>query len=102
MAPPADLSMLSADLRIQSRCGQPGDTGNELGIGAYCDSNTPCSGNTICSNIQNDPSQPERNTFFCTIPCQVGSTGTCGSNASCVCENGLCGCAPDRCPRPGG
>jgi len=99
---PADLSAGGPDLRIQSRCGQPGDTGNELGIGAYCDNSTPCTGmNTICSSIRNDAANPQLNTFFCTTLCQAGSN-TCGTNASCVCEGGLCGCAPDRCPRPGG
>jgi hypothetical protein len=101
-----DLSM-SVDMRLRSQCGQPGDTGNDIGVGKFCMTQDDCMGNgqaTVCSVLLNDPSKPDENTYFCTLAgiCNPSGPNNCGMNASCVCRNGLCGCAPDRCPRPGG
>jgi hypothetical protein len=89
----------SVDMAQQSDCGNPGDVGNELGVGKYCPngisdcSNTPMA--PLCSSL-GDP-----NTHFCTKTCQMGSTGTCGTGAECVCNgNNQCGCTPSSCLGP--
>ncbi len=72
-------------------CGQPGDTGNELGVGQYCTGfNTGCTGMaSLCSNIS------DSQLHFCTMVCQAG--GNCGTGATCQCQNNQCGCFPDSC-----
>ena len=78
-----------------SLCGQPGDMGNELGIGKFCASLSDCNGTTaapLCSSI-GDP-----DTHFCTKTCQMGSTTSCGTGAECTCNNNnQCGCTPSVC-----
>lgn len=77
-----------------SLCGQPGDVGNELGIGKYCEGIGDCSGEAwLCSDI-GDP-----NTHFCTKTCSsTGSPTQCGTGAECVCnESNQCGCTPSSC-----
>jgi hypothetical protein len=72
-------------------CGQPGDAGNELGVGQYCTGfNTGCTGMaSLCSNIS------DAQLHFCTMVCQAG--GNCGTGATCQCQGGQCGCFPDAC-----
>lgn len=80
---------------IESSCGQPGDVGNELGIGRFCTSLGDCP----------DPSAPlcsilgDRNTHFCTKVCQAsGPADQCGTGARCACNpGGQCGCTPSVC-----
>lgn len=79
-----------------STCGNPGDTGNDQGVGKYCASLSDCSGNmtaTLCSSL-GDPT-----THFCTHTCSsTGSADQCGTNATCECNNSnQCGCTPDSC-----
>jgi len=78
-----------------SDCGNPGDVGNELGIGKYCASLTDCLGSTtasLCSSL-GDP-----NTHFCTKRCTQGSTTECGTGAACTCDgSNRCGCTPMSC-----
>ncbi|MCE9574745.1 MAG: hypothetical protein K8W52_16470 [Deltaproteobacteria bacterium] len=79
-----------------SSCGQPGDVGNELGVGKFCATLTDCSSNgsaNLCS-ILGDPT-----TFFCTKLC-TAATGAadCGSNTTCTCNaSNQCGCTPNAC-----
>ncbi len=89
-----------------SVCGHPGDQGNSLGIGLFCQSLGDCQGTTdapLCSTLGgSDPP-----TFFCTKTCNTtdagptdpdaGPTGPCGEMASCQCGGGGCGCTPDSC-----
>ena len=81
---------------FQSKCGKPGDTGNELGVGKFCPTVNDC-GDTqdapICSSL-GDPT-----THFCTKTCQsTGSAGQCGTNATCECNSSnQCGCTPNSC-----
>lgn len=72
-------------------CGQPGDTGNELGVGKYCNALSDCSGNmaNLCATL-GDPKL-----HFCTFACQMG--GNCGTGAACQCQGGQCGCFPNAC-----
>ena len=76
-------------------CGQPGDTGNELGVGYYCTSFNDCfatSGAPLCA-VLGDP-----NAHFCTKTCTMGDDASCGTNASCTCNsNNQCGCTPNYC-----
>jgi hypothetical protein len=81
---------------FSSTCGMPGDTGNDVGVGKFCESLADCSGNmsaTLCSSF-GDPT-----THFCTKTCaSTGSAGQCGSNASCECNaSNQCGCTPNSC-----
>jgi hypothetical protein len=84
-----------------SYCGHPGDEGNELGVGKFCDEFADC-GDTVnaplCSEI-GDPS-----THFCTKTCRGGDADAgsleeqCGSGEiTCVCSGGQCGCTPTEC-----
>lgn len=92
-APSTDLASTgtSTDLAGGSGlcCGQPGDTGNELGVGKYC-TGFDCTGMAnLCSTL-GDPQL-----HFCTMVCQMG--GNCGTGATCQCQGGQCGCFPDSC-----
>ena len=99
---PADLLSSSADLANGSTstdmagggsglcCGQPGDAGNELGVGKYCSGFGDCTGMAnLCASL-GDPQL-----HFCTMVCQMG--GNCGTGATCQCQGGQCGCFPDSC-----
>ena len=78
---------------LATTCGHPGDPGNALGVGKYCAQISDCSGLTagICA-ILGDP-----NAHFCTKTCAMGSTDACGSEATCACQGGQCGCVPNAC-----
>lgn len=81
---------------VQSTCGNPGDVGNEMGVGKYCETLADCSGNgpsTLCSSF-GDPT-----THFCTHTCSsTGSAGQCGSATTCECNaSNQCGCTPNSC-----
>src|SRR5438876_12197058 len=48
---------------FMSECGQPGDEGNELGVGRFCTSQDDCANNTratLCSHLIRP------NSYFCT------------------------------------
>jgi hypothetical protein len=78
-----------------SICGHPGDQGNSLGVGRFCQSSNDCANNTsatICAIVGDDHS------FFCTFVChQDGGADQCGENAECACQGGPCGCFPKAC-----
>jgi hypothetical protein len=78
-----------------AHCGQPGDTGNSLGVGKYCASEGDCIGNgsaIFCSNLGGP------GTNFCTMSCTASdASNPCGSGASCQCQGGQCGCTPNYC-----
>lgn len=82
-----------------SSCGNPGDLGNDLGIGKFCGTISDCSTTTaapLCSSL-GDPT-----THFCTKTCQSsGSATQCGTGAQCECNAGnQCGCTPTSCLAP--
>lgn len=97
----ADM-VVGRDMAFFSVCGHPGDTGNSLGVGKFCQKLTDCTSNTkatLCSTLGSD------NAFFCTMTCtppatDMGST-ECGENAYCQCGSGSaqsgCGCYPNAC-----
>lgn len=80
-----------------SACGQPGDLGNELGVGKFCATLGDCGDTTdapLCSSL-GDPS-----THFCTKTCTAptpGSPNECGTDAECTCSGGNCGCVVSAC-----
>ena len=78
-----------------SKCGKPGDTGNELGIGKFCASFSDCSNTQkapLCSSLG------DKDTHFCTTTCTMGSTTDCGTASTCTCnDNNQCGCTPNAC-----
>lgn len=87
-----------ADMSFRSDCGHPGDKGNSLGVGMFCDTLDACSNNskaTLCT-ILGDPDN-----FFCTFRCDAnGAANQCGENARCACNGGPCGCFPTACDPP--
>ena len=81
-----------------TKCGKPGDTGNELGVGTFCASLSDC-GSTqsapLCSSLG------DKDTHFCTRTCTMGSTTDCGTAAECTCNaSNQCGCTPSVCLGP--
>src|SRR5436190_21066523 len=80
---------------MASVCGHPGDTGNSLGVGEYCNDLSTCAHNskaTLCTILGSS------NVYFCTMTCSgTDLGGECGEDASCQCSGGQCGCFPDRC-----
>jgi hypothetical protein len=79
-----------------SACGQPGDVGNDKGIGKFCKVLSDCQGNmsaTLCSILG------DSTTHFCTTTCSsTGSADQCGMNAMCTCNSSnQCGCTPNAC-----
>jgi hypothetical protein len=98
----ADQGAPDAYVVSPNNCVQPGATGNEKGIGAYCtpgqgigDSGNECpsidGGILVCSGSFGAPN----NEVFCTTPCNT--TQDCGSNAVCVANPLGTGCAPIQC-----
>jgi hypothetical protein len=78
---------------FESDCGKPGDTGNEVGIGKFCEGLSDCDSSApLCSSI-GDP-----NTHFCTRTCPMGDNSVCGTGAECTCNSSnQCGCTPSAC-----
>ena len=79
-----------------STCGMPGDQGNELGVGKFCQTLNDCNGTPsapLCSNLGDET------TFFCTKFCSAnGSADQCGTAATCTCNSSnQCGCTPNAC-----
>lgn len=78
---------------VPGSCGNPGDAGNELGVGRYCDTTADCAGlpASVCA-FAYDGSLPH----VCIVaPCD-GATN-CGASATCTCNALGCGCLPDAC-----
>lgn len=79
-----------------STCGHPGDTGNDMGVGKFCQTQADCSQTAaagLCSIIG------DSTTHFCTHTCtSTGSADQCGSDATCECNSSnQCGCTPNAC-----
>jgi hypothetical protein len=101
-----------------SICGQPCQSGNSLGVGAFCNNITDCTQLPqahLCASL-GDP-----NAHFCTFRCSnppeagaedggdageeagSGFPTSCGAGATCTCDNsGNCGCTPNMCLTGGG
>ena len=85
----------AAEAAFKSDCGHPGDKGNELGVGKFCQTLSDCSANkkaTLCTTISDNKN------FFCTASCTDGGPADqCGTASSCQCQGAQCGCFPDAC-----
>jgi len=88
------------DAGFKSDCGHPGDMGNALGVGMFCQSVADCVNNTqatLCTTLGSATN------FFCTFACKAaGPANQCGENATCECSTGGCGCFPNSCLGDGG
>lgn len=88
----------------QSSCGHPGDMGNSLGVGKFCQYTiADCGMNTrarLCTTL--DPKGDAN--YFCTFPCNpmTDPVDVCGERARCACDStgGACGCFPIACDGP--
>jgi hypothetical protein len=92
-APPPDGPPADA---FDTICGKPGDLGNEIGVGKFCNAIGDCSstsGAKICATLGNPKAH------FCTKLCQNEDAGVaaCGTAATCTCGQGSCGCTPNAC-----
>jgi hypothetical protein len=105
----ADLSVNAAspDMALLSRCGHPGDVGNNLGVGKFCTNLGPdCTGNgmaTMCSALFNGQTPSADDAYFCSFQCvSTDPPDVCGENAKCLCNaSNLCACIPTSCVPPG-
>jgi hypothetical protein len=80
---------------FQSACGHPGDTGNEMMIGKFCQSFGDCPQTAPLCSVIGDPT-----THFCTRTCSGSGSGSaqCGTNTTCTCNaSNQCGCTPNSC-----
>ena len=94
----ADMAVGAADLLFDTSCGRPGNVGNALGVGRFCESFGECSVTPlarICAAID-DPRK-----HFCTMVCDPKMPSACGDGATCRCEQ-LCLCTPAACATIGG
>jgi hypothetical protein len=94
----ADLAA-PLDLAPTPGCGHPGDTGNNKGVGQYCQSTSDCAPPAkfctadvgkghICTIVNCDPTKDP--------------VAECGDEgAMCRCSMLGCGCVPGRCVKPG-
>ena len=92
-ATPTLVATPTSTLAAATTCGQPGDTGNDLGIGRYCTAHSDCAGQPadICASAFNVSLPP-----VCIVaPCD--GTTNCGAGASCACGALGCGCLPNAC-----
>jgi hypothetical protein len=87
-----------------TQCGQPGDTGNSLGVGQYCTiqgPDCPSGGGAhvlLCSALTNGSTPSPTDTFFCSFTCEATSPPDfCGENAACLCDSRGCACIPTHC-----
>ena len=84
-----------------SCCGVPGNPGNELGVGKFCQDSLDCTSQkaTICATTF------APNLTFCTMACTMGGgNAQCGSGGVCQCAGAnQCACVPAECitPPPG-
>jgi len=81
---------------FSANCGQPGDLGNSMGVGKYCDQafgqcEAPAS---ICAILSGDDTAT-----FCTKICDgdMPDLEQCGEDATCACMGSNCGCTPNAC-----
>src|SRR5438309_11830004 len=71
----ADLSASasSPDMELLSRCGHPGDVGNNFGVGKFCTNMGPdCTANgkaTMCSALFNGQTPSASDAYFCSFQC---------------------------------
>jgi hypothetical protein len=83
-----------APVAAANNCVPKGYKGNNVGVGAFCDSTTSCPDSTkflVCTAFHDAPPTE----YFCTTPCTAD--GDCGDNAFCVHDPAGSGCVPAQC-----
>lgn len=79
-------------------CGQPGDEGNDIGVGRFCTRRGgQCAVNSGARLCLQDVA-PDDDQWFCTRLCTMDSE--CGAGAVCVGEARGAGCVPAECAPP--
>jgi hypothetical protein len=81
----------SGDAGSGAACVQPGQKSNDQGVGAYCDSTTPCPTNTFCTADFGAPVGAQ----FCSKTCTTDDQ--CGTGAFCYHEARGAGCVTNAC-----
>jgi len=107
---PADASADAAEepFNPKSSCGHPGDMGNSLGVGKFCQYTIADCGMNLKARLCTTLDPKGNDNYFCTFPCHpTDPPDVCGENARCACDPGsgdACGCFPTACdgPRPDG
>ncbi len=100
------MAAAGPDMALLSRCGHPGDVGNALGVGQFCTNQGPdCSTNSMaksCSALLNGQTPSATDSYFCSFLCTATDPpGTCGDNATCLCNaSNACACIPTSCVPP--
>ena len=105
--PPGDLAggggrdlAVGPDLHAAptSCCGAPGNPGNELGVGKFCQTTIDCASQQ--ANLCAATFAP--GLTFCTQSCTMGGgNAQCGSGGICQCAGqGQCACVPAECVTP--
>lgn len=87
----ASAASPSASATSKAPCAPPGSKANDKGVGAFCDANTPCTGDTFCTG---DFGAPE-GARFCSKQCATDAE--CGAGASCFKEARGAGCVTLAC-----
>jgi hypothetical protein len=84
-------SVSAGDAGTDAACSPPGTKGNALGIGAYCNAKTKCTGDTFCTADFGT----EEGSSFCSRQCAKDSE--CGEGAFCYKEARGAGCVTRAC-----
>jgi len=88
---PTSGNAASGDAGSGAACVQPGQKSNDQGVGAYCDSTTPCPTNTFCTADFGAPVGAQ----FCSKTCTTDDQ--CGTGAFCYHEARGAGCVTNAC-----
>ena len=91
--PPDTGPMVPAD-----SCGQPGDMGNDIGVGRFCTRRGGECANTTGARVCLQDISPDDGQWFCTRLCTMDSE--CGTGAVCVGDARGAGCVPAECAPP--
>ena len=92
-APPVDAGRTYRDGAYEN-CVLPGTTGNDAGVGGYCEVAADCPTGTLCTGLFGAPPQD----WFCSKLCQVdASVPQCGEGAECVADPRGIACVPVVC-----
>jgi hypothetical protein len=98
-SPPGDASVVLGDGGVPvGSCAQPGDVGNDQGVGRFCTARgNQCAGNA--ANLCLAALAPTEGQWLCTHLCTTSEQ--CGADAACVGDSRGRVCMPARCaPSP--
>ena len=91
--PPVDAGRTYRDGAYEN-CVLPGTTGNDAGVGGYCEMASDCPTGTLCTGLFGAPS----NDWFCSKLCSLdASVSPCGEGAMCIADPRGIACVPLIC-----